>query len=674
LFVLSRIAGTAGWDTLKAFGDPNFGVPNAGNTLPAPVANFQEEIHYLPSSYVGNAAEIRFVAKTAFGPNVYMDFFTVEAVPACPDPDNFTATNIGSSTVDLSWIQAGAVSNWVIEWGPQGFTPATGAGTIVAASTNPFTLTGLPSDSCLDIYIQADCTGSNNGTSSRVGPITICTPKEFDAALNFFNSPASYGCGSSAMNVELAITNLGTAPITSLPLTVEITGDITQTLNFTYSGNLTTGNSVNVVVGTINAAGGGAVSMTAYGSLPNDQDVSNDSIVNYQVVFIPEEPKADTVTACAGSQNTNLIAANYPGIVYSWFNTPSGGTSLHSGDTLTIPTPTANTTYYVEYESFATSSVFGYTGGDIASDFGFTDATSSSTCPGTITVNIPTGVTITGVDIAYDFEAGSGAWMSEQRSELRCITTGINEGTLAIGTGLGGTFSYNRTGLTIANGVATSPQLVFELHAGRTWGGSGCDPAFNKILANSIQLTVHYQGTPCSTIRVPVFVEINAQPTADFNAALVGSTVTFTNTSLDYDSLYWNFAGQGNSSDPNPVFTFTTGGSQQVCLYAFNNCGIDTMCQTISSIATENFLMQESLRVFPNPSTSTFNIEFSLEGVQEINMRVLNPTGQLILEKAPVRSGGTFQTQIDLSGLAKGVYLLQVQTENGIATRRLSLM
>ncbi|MCH8554417.1 MAG: T9SS type A sorting domain-containing protein, partial [Schleiferiaceae bacterium] len=284
------------------------------------------------------------------------------------------------------------------------------------------------------------------------------------------------------------------------------------------------------------------------------------------------------------------------------------------------------------------------------------------------------GVTITGVDIAYDFEAANGAWMSEQRSELRCITTGLNEGVLDAGTGLGGVYSYNRTGLTIANGVATSPQLVFELHAGRTWGGSGCDPSYNKILASSIQLTVHYQGTPCSSIRVPVFVEVGDQPTADFNAVLAGSTVTFTNTSLDYDSLYWNFAGQGNSSDPNPVFTFTSGGSQQVCLYAFNDCGIDTMCQTISSIATENFLMQESLRVFPNPSTSTFNIEFSLEGVQEVNMRVLSPTGQLIVEPSPVRTGGIFQTQIDLSGLAKGIYLLQVQTENGLATRRLNLL
>ncbi|MCH8555705.1 MAG: T9SS type A sorting domain-containing protein, partial [Schleiferiaceae bacterium] len=674
MFVLSRIAGTATWDTLKTFGDPNFGVPNAGNTLPAPLADFQEEIHYLPSSYVGNAAEIRFVSQTAFGPNVYMDFFILEAVPACPDPDNFTGSNVGSSSVDLSWIQAGGISNWDIEWGPQGFTPGTGNGTIVPATTNPFTLTGLPSDSCIDIYITADCLSNNNGTSATVGPVSICTLKEFDAALDFFQSPAAYGCGSSAMDVEVVITNLGTAPITSVPLTVEITGDITQTLNFTYSGNLAMGNSDNVIIGTINAAAGGDVSMTAYAVLPNDQDLSNDSIVDYMVTFIPEEPVADDVTACAGVTSVDIIASTYPGIVYEWFDVPSGGSAIHQGDTLTVTAPTSNTTYYLEYESFATSATFGYTGGDIASDFDFQLPTDTSSCPGTISVNVPVGVTITGVDIAYDYEAANGAWMSEQRSELRCITTGLNEGVLDVGTGLGGVFPYNRTGLTIANGVTTSPQLVFELHAGRTWGGSGCDPSYNKILANSIQLTVHYQGTPCSNVRVPVEVEIGDLPTADFTYNLLGSTVDFTNTSLDADSLYWDFAGQGNSTDPNPVFTFTTGGTQQVCLYAFNDCGIDTICETINSISTTDLLVDESMNVFPNPSTGVFNVAFDLEGVRNIHMRVLSPTGQLVLENDLGRRGGSFNTTLDLSGLAKGIYILQVDTESGVATRRLNLM
>ncbi|MCH8554194.1 MAG: GEVED domain-containing protein, partial [Schleiferiaceae bacterium] len=108
LYVLSRIAGTAAWDTLKAFGDPNFGVPGAANTAPAPAANFQEELHYLPSSYVGNAAEFRFVAVTNFGPNVYMDFFTVEAQPACPDPTQLVANSIAPTSVNLGWNQAGS--------------------------------------------------------------------------------------------------------------------------------------------------------------------------------------------------------------------------------------------------------------------------------------------------------------------------------------------------------------------------------------------------------------------------------------------------------------------------------------------------------------------------------------------------------------------------------------
>ena len=98
-----------------------------------------------------------------------------------------------------------------------------------------------------------------------------------------------------------------------------------------------------------------------------------------------------------------------------------------------------------------------YAAGKISADYGTPASTASnSSCPATLTVNIPTGAIITGVDVNYNVTADNGAYMSEARSWITCTSPGgIAESTIASGSGSSvGTFSYARTGLNIANNVS----------------------------------------------------------------------------------------------------------------------------------------------------------------------------------------------------------------------------
>lgn len=674
LYVLSRIAGAATWDTLKAFGDPNFSLPGTIGGIQHPTPNFQEEIHYLPLSYVGNVAEFRFVGKAApGGATVFMDFFTVEAVPNCIVPTGLVASNIGATTVDLNWLQVGPVTAWDVEWGLAGFSP--GNGTIVQASSTAFTLTGLPSATCLDIYLNANCTASNNGTSGRIGPVSICTLKEFDAAMSLIVSPPIYSCGTNGVPVEVQILNLGTQPITSLPITVEITGGITQTFTTTFSGNLTAGNTTNVVLGSINTGSVATLDVTAYCELPNDQEVSNDTIYNQLSSFIPEVPQGDSALYCPGNTHVEFSAASYPGVSYAWYDVPTGGAPLFYGNP--FQAPVGPMTYYLSYSDSTSSYTYSYSGNDISADHQFRLPHQSSNCPGIIKAKIPVGTTILGVDISYSMETVLSS-VPTQFSELRCVTTGLNEGVLAQNSGIPGQmiYNYNRTGLTIANGITTTDEIVFELHAGSSWGPQGCNQTIHKVLASSIQLTVHYKAASCNALRTPVHIRPRVMPTANFSTTLDGSRVTFTNLSTNADAFLWDMGGQGISPNPNPPpWNFIHGGTQVICLYAFNECGVDTLCQTVTSISTENYSIgQEELNVYPNPSTNVFNVELRLVKAQAVYLRVLSPTGQAIRDELAESSSDKLHKQIDLSGYAKGIYLLQIQTENGIATRRLSLM
>ena len=132
-----------------------------------------------------------------------------------------------------------------------------------------------------------------------------------------------------------------------------------------------------------------------------------------------------------------------------------------------------------------------YSTGDISTDKSFTSIPGTSTCPGLLDVVIPAGNIVASVDVSYDMTAGGGAWMSEQKSWLYCSTTSNGEATISSGSGYsGGTVNYSRTGLGIADGA--SGPVSFEMHAGRSWGGSGCSTVYNKVVDGTWTITVNY--------------------------------------------------------------------------------------------------------------------------------------------------------------------------------------
>ncbi len=111
-----------------------------------------------------------------------------------------------------------------------------------------------------------------------------------------------------------------------------------------------------------------------------------------------------------------------------------------------------------------------------------------------MTVSIPNGAIITSVSVEYDITAHGGAWMSEQRSFLRCVSPGgETESQVYSGSGFGGTQSYYREDLTLANNVEGGGDIEFELHVFRTWGGSGSNTQFNYVPNETWRLIVYYQ-------------------------------------------------------------------------------------------------------------------------------------------------------------------------------------
>jgi len=107
---------------------------------------------------------------------------------ACPFPSGMTATNVTSSSADLSWTAGGSETAWNLEWkAGADFTPGTGAedASDSASGTATYNATGLASGTTYYIYYQADCGGDTSAWSGPFVGTTLCSSYTAPYSQNF---------------------------------------------------------------------------------------------------------------------------------------------------------------------------------------------------------------------------------------------------------------------------------------------------------------------------------------------------------------------------------------------------------------------------------------------------------------------------------------------------------
>ena len=125
-------------------------------------------------SYESTTGEISFYVESdgSVNGNTFVYGLACSPPPSCPDPSAGTATNITSSSADLSWTAGGTETMWDLEYGVAPYAP-TGTPS-VSGVTNPYNYSGLAPGTTYEFYVRADC-GGTNGTSAWVGPYSFTT-------------------------------------------------------------------------------------------------------------------------------------------------------------------------------------------------------------------------------------------------------------------------------------------------------------------------------------------------------------------------------------------------------------------------------------------------------------------------------------------------------------------
>jgi hypothetical protein len=145
----------------------------------------------------------------------------------------------------------------------------------------------------------------------------------------------------------------------------------------------------------------------------------------------------------------------------------------------------------------------------------------------------------------------------------------------------------------------------------------------------------------------------------------------FSNIMLKTDSVYSILATSTDSrnrtstmDDGSPVqHTFLNG---MVVTESQFNLTPNGSASGLATLSGSGFLGS----VYPNPAADMITVE--VEGLKQerAQIRLTNLAGQTAFSESFRNNGGVLKTTIDLSGMTKGVYLLQIITDNGTAVQR----
>ncbi len=119
------------------------------------------------------------------------------------------------------------------------------------------------------------------------------------------------------------------------------------------------------------------------------------------------------------------------------------------------------------------------------------------------------------------------------------------------------------------------------------FGDGGTSPAMNPTHTYAtpgtytVCLTVidaFGSNTTCQTV-----ILVCSPPTTGFSSSISGTTATFTNTTINSLGVtyLWDFGDGGSSTTMNPLHTYAADGTYTVCLSVNDQCGFDSICQTV---------------------------------------------------------------------------------------------
>ncbi|MBI1768706.1 MAG: S8 family serine peptidase [Bacteroidetes bacterium] len=178
----------------------------------------------------------------------------------------------------------------------------------------------------------------------------------------------------------------------------------------------------------------------------------------------------------------------------------------------------------------------------------------------------------------------------------------------------------------------------------------------------------------CTSLSDTVKIVVNPKPKANFSVSGDQKTqipITFTDQSTSAVTWFWDFGDGQNSTDRNPVHTFSVPSSSiKLTVTAANACA-DTKTSAVSIITALEELPLNGIKVYPNPfSTQGLQIVIDNDDLSQAQLSLTNSLGQSIFSQDISTLEAHAEITIPSSALNDGLYIVKLSTGNKTVVRK----
>ncbi|WAC00947.1 T9SS type A sorting domain-containing protein [Lacinutrix neustonica] len=136
----------------------------------------------------------------------------------------------------------------------------------------------------------------------------------------------------------------------------------------------------------------------------------------------------------------------------------------------------------------------------------------------------------------------------------------------------------------------------------------------------------------------------------------------------------------GTYNPANPMTGFNGGnpsGTWNLVFVDFNSGNTGTvnewsieLCTTTVTLGVDEFNIENSLSIYPNPSNGEFNIKFN-GSTDKVQVKVFDIRGRSVLNSAFENSSKVFNETINLGNVQSGMYLLNINDGSRTVTKKI---
>ncbi|MHA4846744.1 S8 family serine peptidase [Flavitalea antarctica] len=506
-------------------------------------------------------------------------------------------------------------------------------------------------------------------------------------------NPSGNVCALDSQMVSVVLKNFGDLAQSNIPVTATVKNGPTTIAVFNTVYPLTLApfsEGVFTFQAYFNAIAGATYTITASTNLVGDQVTSNDALTSNAVVALPGAAPTGSAEQCG----TNQVVLTRTGTLTSdkayWYTTATGGTPIASGDNASTSVIPANRTYYIGLNDVKTKigppnkmvypsggyNSFGSDPNFIGNFVRFTTTGPMIIESARLYIGNPGKIKFSVIEIESETATNISYFnISETTIDVFATTPTPAPGEVAGNNPLdtGAVFALNLPipeastkyaimircldGATIFRNnnipVASSP---YPLTIPETFSITG-----NNVTAPNDFRNFYYffydmkiALLNCPTARRAVVAQTVSLPVISLNGGTLTSSALTGNQWFRDGAEIPGATGRTYNPTISGVYKAVVSGASG-CLLSSNE--INFVSTAVIDISDNEI----KLSVAPNPNDGLFTLQFEFKTKENLEITMVNATGQTVYRNATPGFIGRFTKQIGLKGLPSGLYLIKIR-------------